>query len=41
MNSDFKDLLRILLEKGVKFLIIGGYAVIRYTVPHSALSQYS
>ncbi len=33
MNSDFKDLLRILLEKGARFLIIGGYAVIRYTEP--------
>ncbi len=33
MNSDFKDLLRILLESGVKFLVVGGYAVIRYTEP--------
>ena len=33
MNSDFKDLLRALSESGAKFLIIGGYAVIRYTEP--------
>ena len=33
MNSDFKDLLRILLEKQAEFMIIGGYAVIRYTEP--------
>ena len=33
MNSDFKDLLKILLESGVRFLIVGGYAVIRYTEP--------
>lgn len=33
MNSDFKDLLKILLENGAKFMIVGGYAVIRYTEP--------
>ena len=33
MNSDFKDLLRLLTEKKAKFLIIGGYAVIHYAEP--------
>lgn len=33
MNSDFKDLLRNLVECGAEFMIIGGYAVIRYTEP--------
>lgn len=33
MNSDFKDLLKILLENDVKFMVVGGYAVIRYTEP--------
>ena len=33
MNSDFKDLLRLLSEKKAEFLIIGGYAVIHYAEP--------
>ena len=33
MNSDFSDLLRLLAEHQVKFLVVGGYAVIRYTEP--------
>ncbi len=33
MNSDFKDLLRIFNACRVKYLIIGGYAVIKYTEP--------
>ena len=33
MNSDFKDLLRLFDEEKVKYLVIGGYAVIRYTEP--------
>lgn len=33
MNSDFKDLLKSFLDFQVKFLIIGGFAVIRYTEP--------
>ncbi len=33
MNSDFKDLLRLLAEKEAKFLVIGGYAVIHYAEP--------
>jgi hypothetical protein len=33
MNSDFKDLLRILGEEGVRFPVVGGYAVIHHTQP--------
>jgi len=33
VNSDFKELLSILADKGVKYLVIGGYAVIRYGEP--------
>ena len=33
MNSDFKDLLRILGEEEVRFLVVGGYAVIHYAQP--------
>lgn len=33
MNSDFKELLNILNELEVKYLIIGGYAVIEHTEP--------
>ena len=33
MNSDFKDLLRLLAEREVKFLVIGGYAVMHYAEP--------
>lgn len=33
MNSDFKDVLRCLLDEGVRFLVVGGYAVIHYTHP--------
>ena len=33
MNSDFKDLLRILNEGACRYLVVGGYAVIRYTEP--------
>jgi len=33
MNSDFKDLLRLFCAKGVKFLVVGGYAVMNYTEP--------
>ncbi len=33
MNSDFKDLLRLLNVHHVKYLIIGGYAVSYYTEP--------
>ena len=33
MNSDFKDLLRLFNAKEVKYLVIGGYAVIKYAQP--------
>lgn len=33
VNSDFKDLLKILNEYGVKYLIVGGYAVMYYSEP--------
>lgn len=33
MNSDFRDLLKLLEDFQVSFLVIGGYAVIRYTEP--------
>ncbi len=33
MNPDFRDLLQVFNEKGVKYLIVGGYAVIKHTEP--------
>ncbi len=33
MNSDFKDLLRILGECDVRYLVAGGYAVIHHSQP--------
>lgn len=33
MNRDFKDMLRLLEDHGVDYLVVGGYAVIRYTQP--------
>lgn len=33
MNSDFKDLLRILAECEVRYLVAGGYAVIHHSQP--------
>jgi len=33
MNSDFKDLLVLLNQSGVRYLIVGGYAVMLYTEP--------
>jgi hypothetical protein len=33
VNSDFSDLLRVFNANRVKYLVIGGYAVIRYTEP--------
>jgi hypothetical protein len=33
VNSDFSDLLRLFNANRVKYLVIGGYAVIRYTEP--------
>ena len=33
VNSDFTDLLKLFSDKKVKYLIIGGYAVIQYAEP--------
>lgn len=33
MNSDFKDLLRLLSEEAVEYLVVGGYAVIYHSQP--------
>ena len=33
MNSDFKDLLRALNEAQARYLVVGGYAVIKHTEP--------
>jgi hypothetical protein len=33
MNSDFKNLSRIFNEHKVRYLVVGGYAVIKYTEP--------
>ena len=33
MNSDFKELLKALNEEKVRYLVVGGYAVIKHTEP--------
>ena len=33
VNSDFSDLLNLFKAKQVKYMVIGGYAVIQYTEP--------
>ena len=33
MNSDFKDLLKLFNVNKVRYLVGGGYAVLRYTEP--------
>jgi hypothetical protein len=33
MNSDFKDLLKLFNEYKVRYLVVGGYAVMKYTEP--------
>ena len=33
MNSDFSDLLRIFIEAGVRYLVVGGYAYGEYVEP--------
>jgi hypothetical protein len=33
MNSDFSDLLQAFNEESVEYLVVGGYAVIKYTEP--------
>ena len=35
MNQDFKELLEVFNEERVKYLIVGGFAVIRHTEPRS------
>ena len=35
MERDFKELLSILNEDGVRYLIVGGYAVIKHTRSHA------
>jgi len=33
VNSDFSDLLRLFNDNHVKYLVIGGYAVVQYAEP--------
>jgi len=33
VNSDFSDLLRIFNEHNVKYMVVGGYAVVQYAEP--------
>jgi hypothetical protein len=33
VNSDFSDLLRLLADNNVRYLVIGGYAVVQYAEP--------
>lgn len=33
MNQDFRDLLRAFNDENVRYLIVGGYALIKYTEP--------
>jgi hypothetical protein len=33
VNSDFSDLLRHFNDSGVKYLVIGGYALVQYAEP--------
>jgi hypothetical protein len=35
MNSDFKDLLRLFNANKVRYLVVVGYAVMKYTERHS------
>lgn len=35
MNSDFRDLLQLLSEEDVDYLVVGGYAVIYHSQPRS------
>lgn len=38
MNSDFSDLLQTLNDAAVEYLIVGGYAVGKYTEPKASIS---
>jgi hypothetical protein len=33
MNSDFKDLLKLFNDSKVRYLVVGGHAVMKYTEP--------
>jgi len=33
VNSDFSDLLRLFAASGVRYMVVGGYAVVQYTEP--------
>jgi hypothetical protein len=33
VNQDFKDLLRVFNEEKVRYLIVGGYALIKHSEP--------
>ena len=33
MNQDFKDLLRVFNDEKVRCLVVGGYALIKYSEP--------
>ena len=33
VNSDFSDLLRLFNDNHVRYLVIGGYAVVQYAMP--------
>jgi len=35
INSDFKDLLQLLSDGSVRYLVVGGYAVMKYTEPYN------
>jgi len=35
MHSDFKELLRTFNDYQIKYLVVGGYAVMQYTEPLS------
>lgn len=35
MNSDFRDLLQMLSDEEVEYLVVGGYAVIYHAQPRS------
>jgi hypothetical protein len=37
VNSDFSDLLHIFNDHNVKYLVIGGYAVVQYIEPQNLI----
>ena len=37
LNSDYSDMLRILSEEGVKFILVGGYALSAHGYPRTTL----